>query len=170
MRDPSALQETQQTRDLALLAAHRQIEQKIYRMGYALENGDFELVGELLRHATFGADRLGRKIMQGSQAIRDQYTRTNISYPGHGRATRELYTNVLIEIDLDTGTARSKTAYTVAQQIPETDSRFELLVAGRYEDEWTRIEGEWHWTDRYIVVQFKNDLDRHMASGSQPYN
>ena len=157
-------------RDLALLAAHRQIEQKIYRMGYALENGDFELVGELLRHATFGADRLGRKILQGSQAIRDQYTRTNITYPGHGRATRELYTNVLIEIDLDAETARSKTAYTVAQQIPETDARFELLVAGRYEDEWARIEGEWHWTDRYIVVQFKNDLDRHMASGSQPYN
>jgi len=156
--------------ELARLVAHRQIEQKIYRMGYALENGDFELVGELLRHATFGADRLGRKIMKGSQAIRDQYTRTNITYPGHGRATREMYTNVLIEIDLDAGTARSTTAYTVAQQIPATESRFELLVAGRYEDEWVRIDGEWHWSDRFIVVQFKNDLDAHMASGSQPYN
>ncbi len=40
------------TRRVALLEAHRQIEQQIYRMGYALENGDFELVGELLRHAT----------------------------------------------------------------------------------------------------------------------
>jgi SnoaL-like domain len=157
-------------RRVALLEAHRQIEQLIYRMGYALEDGDFELVGELLRHATFGADRLGRKIMQGSQAIRDQYTRTNITYPGQGRATREMYTNVLIEIDLDAGTARSKTAYTVAQQIPGTASRFELLVAGRYEDEWAVIDGEWHWTDRFIVVQFKNDLDAHMAPGSQPYN
>jgi len=157
-------------RRVALLEAHRQIEQKIYRMGYALENGDFELVGELLRHATFGADRLGRKIMKGSQAIRDQYTRTNITYPGQGRATREMYTNVQIEIDLDAGTARSKTAYTVAQQIPGTGARFELLVAGRYEDEWAVIEGEWEWTDRFIVVQFKNDLDGHMSPGSQPYN
>jgi hypothetical protein len=158
------------SRRVALLEAHRQIEQKIYRMGYALENGDFELVGELLRHATFGADRLGRKIMKGRDAIRDQYTRTNITYPGQGRATREMYTNVLIEIDLDAGTARSKTAYTVAQQIPGVGSRFELLVAGRYEDEWAVVEGEWAWTDRFIVVQFKNDLDRHMAPGSQPYN
>jgi hypothetical protein len=158
------------SRSVALLAAHREIEQKLYRMGYALENGDFELVGELLRHATFGADRLGRRILKGKQQIRDQYTRTNITYRGHGRATREIYTNVLIEIDLDAGTARSTTAYTVAQQPPDGASRFELLVAGRYEDEWALIDGEWHWTDRYIVVQFKNDLDRHMTPGSQPYN
>lgn len=157
-------------RSLALLTAHREIEQKIYRMGYALENGDFDRVGELLRHATFGADRIGRRVMQGRDAIREQYRRTNITYPGHGRATREMYTNVLIEIDLDAGTAKSTTAYTVAQQTPDGHSRFELLVAGRYEDEWKRIDGEWHWTDRYIVVQFKNDLDRHMTPGSQPYN
>jgi hypothetical protein len=157
-------------RTLALLAAHREIEQKIYRMGYALEDGDFELVGELLRHATFGADRIGRKAFEGREAIRDQYARTNITYPGHGRATREIYTNVLIDIDLEAGTARSTTAYTVAQQTPDGESPFALLVAGRYEDEWARIDDEWHWTDRYVVVQFKNDLDRHMKSGSQPYN
>lgn len=157
-------------RRVALLAAHREIEQKLYRMGYALERGDFEQVGELLRHATFGADRLGRRIRKGKQAIRDQYLSTNITYPGHGRATREIYTNVLIEIDLDARTARSTTAYTVAQQTPDGNARFELLVAGRYEDEWGVIDGEWHWTDRYIVVQFRNGLDRHMVPGSQPYN
>ena len=158
------------TRQVALLAAHREIEQKIYRMGYALERGDFELVGELLRHASFGADRLGHRVRKGKQEIRDQYLNTNITYPGHGRATRELYTNVLIDIDLIAGTAKSTTAYTVAQQTPDGKSRFELLVAGRYEDEWTRIDDEWHWTDRYIVVQFKNNLDTHMTPGSQPYN
>ena len=25
-------------------------------------------------------------------------------------------------------------------------------------------------TDRFVVVQFKNDLNRHMHTGSQPYN
>lgn len=164
------MQEESIARTVALLAAHRQIEQKIYRMGYALENGDFELVGELLRHATFGADQIGRRAFEGRQAIRDQYARTNITYPGHGRATREMYTNVLVDIDLDAGTARSTTAYTVAQQTPDGHAPFALLVAGRYEDEWSLIDGEWHWTDRYIVVQFKNDLDRHMTPGSQPYN
>jgi hypothetical protein len=34
-------------RSVRLLAAHRAIEQKIYRMGYALEDGDFALVGLL---------------------------------------------------------------------------------------------------------------------------
>jgi hypothetical protein len=164
------MQREEPSRSVARLAAHREIEQKLYRMGYALERGDFELVGELLRHATFGADRLGRRILKGREQIRDQYARTNITYPGHGRATREIYSNVLVEIDLDAGTARSTTAFTVAQQPPDGASRFELLVAGRYEDEWALLDGEWHWTDRYVVVQFKNDLDRHMTPGSQPYN
>ena len=162
--------QTSLERTIALLAAHREIEQKIYRMGYALEEGDFDLVGELLRHATFGADRIGRRAFEGRDAIRDQYARTNITYPGHGRATREIYTNVLIDIDLDAGTARSKTAYTVAQQAPDSREPFALLVAGRYEDEWARHDGEWQWSDRYVVVQFKNDLDAHMTPGSQPYN
>ena len=47
---------------------------------------------------------------------------------------------------------------------------FALLVAGRYVDEWACIEGEWHFTDRFIEVQFKNDLNSHMHTGSQPYN
>lgn len=157
-------------RRIRLLDAHRAIEQKIYRMGYALEDGDFELVGELLRHATFGADMIGRRVFTGHDEIKGQYERTNIVYPGKGRATREMYTNVVIDIDLDRDTARSTTMYTVAQQIPDSGEPFALLVAGRYEDEWAVIDGEWHYTDRFIVVQFKNDLNRHMHSGSQPYN
>lgn len=161
---------TADDRALALLLAHREIEQQIYRMGYALEDGDFAEVGRLLRHATFGADRIGRRVFRGEDEIRGQYERTNRTYPGHGRATREMYTNVVIDIDLDAGTATSTTAYTVAQQVPGSDQPFALLVAGRYEDEWAVVDGAWHWTDRFIVVQFKNDLDAHMHSGSQPYN
>jgi hypothetical protein len=157
-------------RRVRLLDAHRVIEQKIYRMGYALEDGDFDLVGDLLRHATFGADMIGRRVFRGRDEIKGQYERTNIVYPGKGRATREMYTNVVIDIDLDAGTATSTTMYTVAQQIPDSGEPFALLVAGRYEDEWAEIDDEWHWTDRFIVVQFKNDLNRHMHSGSQPYN
>ena len=157
-------------RDIRLLCAHRAIEQKIYRMGYALEDGDFALVGELLQHSTLGADMIGRRAFTGRDEIRGQYERTNIVYPGKGRATREMYTNVVIDIDLDAGTARSTTMYTVAQQIPDSGEPFAMLVAGRYEDEWAVIEGDWHWTDRFVVVQFKNDLNRHMHTGSQPYN
>ena len=155
-------------RTVELLASHREIEQQIYRMGYHLEAGDFEAVGELLQHATFGADRIGRKVFRGREEIRDQYRRTNIVYPEGGRRTKEIYTNVLVDIDLDAGTARSTTSFTVAQQVP--GERFELLVAGRYEDEWERVDGAWRWTDRYIVAQYHNELGKHMHPGSQPYN
>jgi len=155
-------------RKVDLLVSQREIEQLIFRMGYHLEAGDFDAVAELLQHATFGADRIGRKAFRGREEIRDQYRRTNIVYPEGGRRTKEIYTNILIDIDLDAGTARSTTSFTVAQQVP--GERFELLVAGRYEDEWERVDGAWRWSDRYIVAQYHNDLGRHMHSGTQPYN
>jgi SnoaL-like domain len=151
-----------------LLTSQRQIERMIYEVGYALEAGDFARVGELMGDATMGADRIGRKAFRGAKEIRDQYSRTNVVYPGRGRASKEIYHNVVVDIDLDANRARSVTSYTVAHQAP--GEQFALIVAGRYEDEWERVEGTWRWYDRYIVVQYKNDLDRHMRPGSQPYN
>ena len=155
-------------RGVAWLLARMEIVQQIYRMGYFLEDGDFDGVAELLKDATFGADIIGRKVFRGRDEIGDQYRRTNVTYPGQGRATKEVYSNVLVDIDLEAGTARSTTNYTVAQQPP--GQPFGLLVAGRYEDEWQRVAGRWQWSDRYIKVQFRNDLARHMHPGSHPWD
>jgi SnoaL-like domain len=155
-------------RTVDLLASQREIEQLIYRMGYHLEAGDFDAVGELLAHATFGADKIGRKMFTGKDEISAQYARTNIVYPEGGRRTKEVYTNIVVDIDLDAQTAASVTSFTVAQQVP--GEAFELLVAGRYEDEWERVDERWRWSDRYVVAQYHNDLNRHMRSGTQPYN
>ncbi|HUJ64237.1 MAG TPA: nuclear transport factor 2 family protein [Acidimicrobiales bacterium] len=155
-------------RQVDLLASQRQIERMIYEVGYALEAGDFTRVGELMGDATLGADRIGRKAFRGAEEIRDQYTRTNVVYPDRGRASKEIYHNILVDIDLDANRARSVTSYTVAHQAP--GEQFALIVAGKYEDEWERVDGTWRWRDRYIVVQYENDLDRHMHPGSQPYN
>src|SRR5579859_2008016 len=150
-------------REVDLLVSQHQIERRIYEVGYAIEAGDFQRVGNLMGDATLGSDLGGRKTLQGSEQIRDGYTKTNITYPGRGRASKEIYHNILIDIGLDAGTARSITSYTVPHQPP--DEAFDLLVAGKYEDEWKRVDGEWRWDDRYVVVQFKNDLNKHMHSG-----
>jgi hypothetical protein len=155
-------------RQVDLLVSQRDIERMIYQVGYALEVGDFQLVGDIMGEATMGGDLPGRKIHHGGDEIRDTYTRTNIVYPGRGRASKEIYHNILVEIDLDEGTAKSVTAFTVAHQPP--DEAFELIVAGKYEDEWRRVDGQWHWEDRYVIVQYKGNLDTHMHPGSQPYN
>jgi len=155
-------------RKIERLVVQHEIERQIFEVGYAIEAGDFQRIGDLMGDATLGADLIGRKVFKGGDEIRDQYARTNIVYPDRGRATKEIYHNILVDIDLDAGTARSVTSYTVAQQPP--DSEFALIVAGKYEDEWSRVDGEWKWVDRYLVVQFKGDLDRHMTPGSQPYN
>ena len=155
-------------RKIDLVWSQREIERMIYAVGYAIEAGDFQRIGDIMGDATFGADLIGRRVFRGGDEIRDQYARTNIVYPDRGRASKEIYHNILMDIDVDAGTATSVTSYTVAHQPP--DDPFELIVAGRYEDEWTRRDGVWQWVDRYIVVQFRNDLGKHMRSGTQPYN
>jgi hypothetical protein len=155
-------------RHVELLTGQREIERLIFQVGYAIEAGDFGRVGELMTNATLGADMIGRKVFNGGNEIRDQYVRTNVVYPGRGRASKEIYHNILVDIDLDAGRATSVTSYTVAHQPP--DEVFELIVAGTYEDEWRRVDGRWEWADRYVRVQYKNNLDRHMHPGSQPYN
>ena len=153
---------------VARLDAESVIKRKLFEMGYALEDGDFEAVAALLAEATFGADIIGAKTFRGREEILGQYRRTNVTYPDRGRATKEIYSNVLITVDLDAGTAGSVTSYTVAQQPPGSD--FALLVAGRYLDEWTRSADDWVWTDRYIKVQYRNDLARHMLVGTHPWS
>ncbi|HZP31218.1 MAG TPA: nuclear transport factor 2 family protein [Acidimicrobiia bacterium] len=155
-------------RKIDLVWSQREIERMIYAVGYAIEDGDFQRVGDIMGDATLGADMIGRRAFHGGGEIRDQYARTNIVYPGRGRASKEIYHNILVEIDLDDDTATSVTSYTVAHQPP--GDPFELIVAGRYEDEWARRGGVWRWVDRYIVVQYRNDLDKHMRPGTQPYN
>jgi hypothetical protein len=152
---------------LERLLAQHEIERQIYQMGYYLEDGNFEAVADLLADATFGADILGRSVFRGREEIRRQYERTNVTYPDRGRATKEIYSNILVEIDVKGGRASSVTSYTVAQQ-PPGDS-FGLLVAGRYEDEWQRVGGAWRWADRYIKVQYRNNLDRHMHADQHPW-
>src|SRR6478609_1208461 len=88
-------------RTVDLLASHREIEQRIYRMGYHLEVGEFAEVGALLGDATFGADKIGRAVFRGAAEITAQYERTNVVYPEGGRRTKEIYTNVVIDIELD---------------------------------------------------------------------
>ncbi len=96
------------TRSAALLCAHREIEQKIYR--------------------------------KGKQGIRDQYTTTNITYPGHGRATREMYTQVrLATVQLARAGAadgRIREGGFAAERRPESGG-FAVRAAG---DRWARFE------------------------------
>ena len=73
-------------RMIELVWSQREIERMIYAVGYAIEDGDFQRVGDVMGDATMGADLIGRKAFKGSTEIRDQYARTNIVYPGRGRA------------------------------------------------------------------------------------
>ena len=85
-----------------------------------------------------------------------------------GLRTKEVYSNILSDGDVDASNAASTTSFTVAQQLP--GGPFELLVAGHCEGEREGVDGKWRCSDRYVFAQYHNNLDKHMHPGSQPYN
>ena len=64
-------------RKIDLLMSHREIKDMLYRVGYAIEDGDFQRIGDIMGDATLGADMIGRRVFHGGDEIRDQYKDQN---------------------------------------------------------------------------------------------
>ena len=56
------------------LRATLEISRLVYRYGYLLDAADFVGIAELLAHATFGSDRLGRAAFRGRARPRPRHS------------------------------------------------------------------------------------------------
>src|ERR1700730_1905971 len=81
----------------------REISNLVYRFGYLLDKADFEGIGDLLAHATFGSDLLRRAAFRGKDEIVEQFRRTS---PAEGvKRTKQFYSNMIVDLDGDQATA-----------------------------------------------------------------
>ena len=141
-----------------------EISRLIYRYGYLLDQADFEGIGDLLAHATFGSDRLGRAAIRGRQEIVDQFRRTSI--PEGTEKTKQIYSNLLVDVDGDHASSLCNfVVFQATEKLP-----LQPIVCGRFEDSFERDAGGWRFADRYIVVDLMGDLSERLYEGTQPYS
>jgi len=147
------------TLSLQEISDRMEIQDLLYRYAEFMDVGDLSGVASLFRHA--------RIKIRGDDTLTDADGLLNIwrdmvqIYPCGTPRTKHVVTNPILEIDETAGTAKCRSYYTVLQS---TDTlRLQPIAAGRYHDEFERVDGEWRFSYRdYSLFDYAGDLSQHL--------
>ena len=141
------------------MESSRLIENLLYSYAALIDAGDLEAVAELFREgAIIGPDGSENR---GYEAVLQMYRSSTRIYPDTGTpCTRHVTTNAIIEVDEDHHRANCHSYFTVLQSLP--DFPLQAIIAGRYEDEFERIHGQWRFRSRRMLPEQLGDLSRHL--------
>ena len=121
-----------------------------------LDAGDLDGVAELFAHATWRSAQRA-DVLRGAEQVRRAYDDV-ILYDGVPH-TKHVISNVTVISD-GTPLAGAHSYFTVLQARPEL--LLQPILAGRYHDEFERVDGEWRFSDRLILPDLVGDLSHHM--------
>ena len=131
----------------------------MFRYAEYVDAADFDGIGALFTHGEM-TTRGMRGAIIGTNAVRDLYASTNKVHPNGTLLTRHLTTNVILDIDEVAGEATARSSFVVLQSTPAI--LLQPIVAGRYRDDFRRIEGTWWFTRREMDVQQIGDVSDHL--------
>ncbi|MBR9911077.1 MAG: nuclear transport factor 2 family protein [Gammaproteobacteria bacterium] len=145
---------------------YRQIENLIYRYAESIDLGDFESLAELFREGEINwmAD-LWRK--RGYQEVLEMTTAAIRIYEDTGTpCTKNIVSNMIIEIDEDRNTAAARSYFMVYQE--RADWPVEVIVSGRYHDTFVCRNQRWQFRERTVLTDFYGDMSRHLLISLEP--
>ena len=141
--------------------ARSAIEHIVYGYAERVDLGDFAGVAELFTHARYkggGPDDPG---VEGSAPVQQIFESMVRRYDDGTPRTKHVTTNLIIDANEDAGAATTRSYYTVFQQVDATP--LQPIIAGRYHDEFARVDGTWRLTERVIFCDLIGDLSRHLT-------
>ena len=133
-----------------LVLAEREITRVLYRYAQGVDRRDFDQIASC--YWPNGSDSR----VDGSIAEYVAWLREVL--PNVATSTHQ-YTNVLIDVDLPSGTARSE-AYCLNVSVfadPATQGASRLTTVLRYLDEWQYRDGEWRIFARAVVRDWAHE-------------
>ena len=134
----------------------------MYTYAERIDAGNLEGVAELFAHGHIVAapDTPLEQKVSGSAEVLAMYQGSTRLYPDGSPHTKHVTTNAIIEADEDAGTGSARSYYTVFQQLD--DFPLQPIITGRYHDTFQRIDGEWWFDQRIMLVDQLGDLSRHL--------
>src|SRR4051812_41651275 len=117
----------------------------MYRYAECVDRADFATIGQIFEHAEMTTRGMDGAIV-GADAVAGLYRHTNKVHPDGTTLTRHLTTNVILDIDEAADTATARSSFVVFQATPSVP--LQPIIAGRYRDAFTRVDGEWRFTRR----------------------
>ena len=122
----------------------------LFRYCELMDAGDIEAVADMFADAT---------IVQGDGKVATGHDEVLAMFAGGNRAERtsggrrskHLNTNALVEADEASGSAIAR-SYWVLLVSTSADEPVRVLMAGSYHDQFARVNGSWHFTERRYLV------------------
>ena len=141
---------------------HVAVANLVFLYAERIDGGDFEGVADLFRFGeiTTEGNALRRR---GYDQVLEMYEGWTRRYEDGTPRTKHVTTNLIIEVDEESGTAECRSYFTVLQQTEALP--LQPIVAGRYRDRFERADaadGSWRFAHRYIVTDLVGDLSQHL--------
>jgi hypothetical protein len=138
------------------------VEHIVYGYAERIDLGDFAGVADLFAHATYkggGPDDPG---VVGSAAVLEILETMVRRYDDGTPRTKHVTTNLVIDEGDDGESAAARSYYTVFQQLDVFP--LQPIIAGRYHDRFSVIDGTWSLTERVIFCDLVGDLSHHLTT------
>ena len=130
----------------------------LFRYAELIDAGDFDGLADLLGGAAIGSGDAG-PTLTGHDAVLAMFTSTTRRYPDGTPGTKHVTTNVILELDEETGSAAARSYFTVLQAVPGLP--LQPILAGRYHDRFASDGGSWHFTERRYLIDLTGNLSHH---------
>jgi uncharacterized protein (TIGR02246 family) len=122
-----------------------------------IDLGQLDAVAALFTNGTWSSPGRGRPL-RGADQVRHAYDGV-ILYDGIP-GTKHVISNVTVEVADDRTAATARSYFTVLQGRP--DFPLQPVIAGRYHDQFERVDDAWRFADRQIIPDLIGDLSRHL--------
>jgi hypothetical protein len=146
------------------MTAQDEIRNLVFRYCELIDAGNVDALADLFSDAVVvGHD--GAVIARGRDEVRAMYDRGGRrERTSGGRATKHLTTNVFVEVDDAAGTAIAR-SYWVLLVSSSADEPIRPVLAGRYHDRFTHVDGCWRFAERAYLVDLTGSESAALLGG-----
>lgn len=133
----------------------------MYRYAECIDSGDLAGVAELFANGKMtGPD--GSILAEGYDDMLSFMTAIIRLYPpANTPLTQHVMSNLVLDIDEDSGEASGTCYYTVFQKTEDTP--LQAIIAGRYRDKYHRVNSKWCFDTRQQLPLLMGDMSRHVS-------
>jgi hypothetical protein len=131
----------------------------------AVADRDVDRVAELFRYGEVSAQG-SPVVSRGSDEVRRTYLAVVAAGADQGSSLHNVTTNLIIDIDDVAGTAACRSVFTVFQSTP--GAGLVPVMAGRYRDRFSQVDGQWHFTHRHILIDHSSDRGKALRDTARP--
>ena len=142
--------------------SHHAISNLMFRYAEFVDQANFDGLSALFAHGQIRSTSMedSGKGLTGA-AVGKFYAATNRVHEDGTLRTRHLSTNVRIDIDEEADSATARSYYVVFQATAKLP--FQAIVGGRYEDRFERVNEEWRFVDRLVLVDQIGNMEEHLS-------